>query len=54
MEKTSARNIKGTSGKKENSYGKNQTKGPRRKSVIRLSKIKYDLKQLKFTYCKTL
>ena len=45
MEKTTAKNVKGTSGKKENSYNKNnQTKGTRRKSVIRLSKIKYEEK----------
>jgi len=44
MEKTTTKNVKGTS-KKENSYSKNnQNKGPRKKSVIRLSKVKYEEK----------
>ena len=45
MEKTTLRNPKGNSGKKENPYVKNKsTRGARKKPVLRLSKVKYEEK----------
>lgn len=45
MEKTIVKNPKGNSGKKENPYSKsNSTRGTRKKTVLRLSKIKYEEK----------
>jgi len=45
MEKTTLKNPKGNSGKKENPYiKKNSPRGTRKKNVIRLSKIKYEEK----------
>jgi small subunit ribosomal protein S5 len=44
MEKTTLKNPKGSSGKKENPYTKNNTRGTRKKTVIRLSKVKYEEK----------
>ena len=45
MEKTIVKNPKGNSGKKETPYTKNNsTRGTRKKTVIRLSKIKYEEK----------
>jgi small subunit ribosomal protein S5 len=45
MEKTSIKNVKGSSAKKENSFNKNNSsRGNRKRSVIRLSKIKYEEK----------
>ena len=45
MEKTTVKNAKGSSGKKETPYNRtNSSRGPRKKSVIRLSKIKYEEK----------
>jgi small subunit ribosomal protein S5 len=44
MEKTTLKNPKGNSGKKENPYTKNNTRGTRKKTVIRLSKVKYEEK----------
>jgi len=45
MEKTTVKNPKGNSGKKETQYNKtNSSRGPRKKSVVRLSKIKYEEK----------
>ena len=45
MEKTTLRNPKGNSGKKENPYVKKKsTRGVRKKPVLRLSKVKYEEK----------
>jgi small subunit ribosomal protein S5 len=45
MEKTIVKNSKGNSGKKENPYTKNNSpRGARKKTVMRLSKIKYEEK----------
>jgi small subunit ribosomal protein S5 len=45
MEKTIVKNSKGNSGKKENPYTKNNSpRGTRKKTVMRLSKIKYEEK----------
>jgi small subunit ribosomal protein S5 len=45
MEKTIVKTPKGNSGKKENPYTKsNSTRGTRKKTVLRLSKIKYEEK----------
>ena len=43
MEKTTVKNVKGSSGKKETPYNRtNTSRGQRKKSVLRLSKIKYE------------
>ena len=45
MEKTAVKNVKGNPGKKETPYSKNNSlRGPRKKGVIRLSKVKYEEK----------
>ena len=43
MEKVTSKTVKGNSGKKEGSYNK-QNRGPRKKTAIRLSKVKYEEK----------
>ena len=43
MEKPTVKNTKGSSGKKETPYNRtNASRGPRKKSVVRLSKVKYE------------